>query len=100
MSEESTKKMTTIHSNVKDDLDDALRAEYDFGTMEMKPNRFAALFQDDQTDVHLVALDADVAADYPTAEEVNAALRRLVEIRTLAQMPLTEAVVKPAALTK
>jgi hypothetical protein len=59
-------------------MTDELRDEYDFDYSKAKPNRFAARAT---TAVRSVVLDADLAAAFPTAEAVNAALREY--LRTL-----------------
>jgi hypothetical protein len=49
--------------------------EYAFDAQRTRPNRFAAAMR---REVVTVVLDADVAAVFPTAEEVNRALRSLI----------------------
>ena len=55
---------------------DQLRDEYRFDYSNARPNRFAT--QVDQTCL-VVALDADVSEVFTTPEDVNKALRALIE---------------------
>ncbi len=52
-----------------------LLPEYDIDYSRAKPNRFAARL----TEVRMVALSPDVAAVFPDADSVNAALRTLMQ---------------------
>ena len=54
---------------------DDLLPEYDIDYSRAKPNRFAARL----TQVRMVALSPDVAAVFPNADSVNAALRTLMQ---------------------
>lgn len=54
---------------------DDLLPEYDIDYSRAKPNRFAARL----TEVRMVALSPDVAAVFPDADAVNAALRTLMQ---------------------
>ena len=54
---------------------DDLLPEYDVDYSRAKPNRFAARL----TQVRMVALSPDVAAVFPNADSVNAALRTLMQ---------------------
>lgn len=60
-----------------DDLEDELRPEYD-RTLLKNGVRGKHLAQY-RSGTNLVLLDSDVAKVYPTAESVNAALRRLMQ---------------------
>jgi hypothetical protein len=56
------------------DKTDEMLNEYDFDYSKAKPNRFAQKYRQDQ---RTVVLDDDVANDFPSAEAVNEALRKL-----------------------
>lgn len=62
--------------NESDENDDLL-PEYDLDFSKSKPNRFAEKYNRMK---RMVALDADVADDFPSSESVNEALRFLVRI--------------------
>lgn len=57
-------------------LADDLRAEYRFDYRKAKPNRFAAMTEEDRT---VVVLDPDVSKVFRTPDSVNAVLRAVVE---------------------
>ena len=59
------------------DENDELLPEYDLDFSKSKPNRFAEDYHKMQ---RTVVLDTDVAADFPSAEAVNEALRFLARI--------------------
>jgi hypothetical protein len=52
-----------------------LSPEYEFDYSQARPNRFANAMSGD---VHVILLDPDVAAAFPTTESVNSALRSLI----------------------
>ena len=60
-----------------DELDDELRPEYDRSVL--KNGVRGKYLAEYRSGTNLVLLDADVAKAYPTAEAVNAALRRLMQ---------------------
>jgi len=53
-----------------------LAEEYHFDYVKARPNRFAGAFAAEHL---LVALDPDVAAVFKTSEQVNCALRDLIQ---------------------
>lgn len=59
------------------DENDDLLPEYDLDFSKSKPNRFAEKYNKMK---RMVALDSDVAEDYPSSEAVNEALRFLSRI--------------------
>lgn len=65
----------TSSSDADTPADDML-PEYQLDYREARPNRFAP----QGTETHMVTLDADVAEVFTTSEEVNRALRALLEI--------------------
>ena len=60
---------------VEELMADDLLPEYDIDYSRARPNRFAARL----TEVRMVALSPDVAAVFPDADAVNAALRALMQ---------------------
>jgi hypothetical protein len=54
---------------------DGLEPEYVFDYAQASSNRFAKAMS---SDVHVILLDPDVAAAFPTTESVNTALRSLM----------------------
>lgn len=69
------KKKATTDDADKSGSDD-LRAEYRFDYRKAKPNRFAAMTEENRT---VVVLDPDVSKVFRTPDSVNAVLRALVE---------------------
>ena len=65
-----------------DTVSDEFLPEYRFDYSKARPNRFAARL----AQTHMVALEADVAAVFTSAEAVNAVLRALIQT-----MPQTSA---------
>lgn len=59
------------------DENDGLLPEYDLDFSKSKPNCFAEKYNQTK---RMVALDSDVAKDYPNSESVNEALRFLSRI--------------------
>ncbi len=57
--------------------DDEMKSEYRFNYSKARPNRFAEEYNRMKV---TVALDSDVAEDFPSAEAVNEALRFLARI--------------------
>lgn len=68
------------------DENDELLPEYDLDFSKSKPNRFAEEYN--RTKI-AVLLDSDVAADFPSSEAVNEALRFLSRITRQHQKELT-----------
>ena len=65
-----------------DDLDDELRPEYDRAVLKNGVRgKYLAQYR---SGTNLVLLDSDVAKVYPTAEAVNEALRRLMQLQEAA----------------
>lgn len=62
-----------------DDLSNDLRPEY--SRADLKDGVRGKYLAQHRSGKNLVLLDADVARIYPTAEAVNAALRRLMQLR-------------------
>ena len=60
-----------------DEKDDEMKSEYRFDYSKSRPNRFAEEYNRMKT---TVMLESDVAADFPTSEAVNEALRFLSRI--------------------
>jgi hypothetical protein len=58
---------------------DDLRDHYDFDYRQMKPNRYAALFGPLKPGGRIVYLEPEVAARFPTSEDVNRALKSLLD---------------------
>ena len=58
-----------------DTVSDELLPEYRFDYSKARPNRFAARL----AETRMVALEADVAAVFTSAEAVNAVLRALIQ---------------------
>jgi hypothetical protein len=61
--------------NDQPESSDELAPEYEFDYAQASPNRFANAMS---SDIHVILLDPDVAAAFPTTESVNTALRRLM----------------------
>ncbi len=68
-------KKTQASNSQTGDTDD-LRPEYRINYRKSRPNRFAGKAKDDR---RVVILEPDVAAVFKTSEEVNEALRGLME---------------------
>lgn len=66
-----------VNTKMKMDENDELLSEHDLDYSKSKPNRFVGKYQLTQ---RTVVLDSDVAADFPSAESVNEALRFLARI--------------------
>lgn len=65
-----------------DDLEDELRPEYDRAMLKNGVRgKYLAQYR---SGTNLVLLDSDVAKVYPTAEAVNDALRRLMQLQDTA----------------
>jgi hypothetical protein len=65
-----------------DDLEDELRPEYDRSVLkDGVRGKYLAQYR---SGTNLVLLDSDVAKVYPTAEAVNEALRRLMQLQEAA----------------
>jgi len=65
-----------------DDLEDELRSEYDRAVLKNGVRgKYLAQYR---SGTNLVLLDPDVAKVYPTAEAVNEALRRLMQLQEAA----------------
>ncbi|MDQ2730396.1 MAG: hypothetical protein M3Y56_01945 [Armatimonadota bacterium] len=65
-----------------DDLEDELRPEYDGAVLQNGVRgKYLAQYR---SGTNLVLLDSDVAKVYPTAEAVNEALRRLMQLQETA----------------
>ena len=62
-----------------DDLDDELRPEY--SRADLRNGVRGKYLAEYRSGTNLVLLDSDVAKLYPTAEAVNAALRRLMQLQ-------------------
>jgi hypothetical protein len=67
----------TIIGYMEMNKNDELLPEYDFDYKQVKPNCFAAKYQQTQ---RTVILDDDIADKFPSAESVNEALRFLVRV--------------------
>ncbi|MEP6904122.1 MAG: hypothetical protein ABJA66_20555 [Actinomycetota bacterium] len=67
--------------------DDEMKSEYRFDYSKSRPNRFAKEYNRMQ---RTVVLDSDVAADFPSSEAVNEALRFLARITKQHQGELTQ----------
>jgi hypothetical protein len=65
-----------------DDLEDELRPEYDRSVL--KNGVRGKYLTQYRSGTNLVLLDSDVAKVYPTAEAVNEALRRLMQLQEAA----------------
>jgi hypothetical protein len=69
-------------------VSDELRDEYQFDYRQAKPNRFATGVKKGG---RLVVLDPEVAAAFPRSEEVNAALRGLLQSKNGRRAPMAPA---------
>lgn len=67
-----------VYNDPNEDLEDDLLPEYDFGSMKEKFNPYAAQAARRQS-LHSVTLEADIAEVFQTSEQVNKALRALLE---------------------
>ena len=67
--------MTTNKTSLTTDESDDLRAEYDLGCTQSRPNRFASEMSGT---VVAVTLEPDVAEVFDTSESVNRALRSVI----------------------
>jgi len=73
-------RQVTILTEADDDPDDELRPEYDFDYSQAQPNHFAKQNQPaKQNGSATIVLEPDVAAVFTTSEQVNAALRALLQ---------------------
>lgn len=68
------------------DENDELLPEYDLDYSKSKPNRFAEKYNQMQ---RTIVLDSDIAAEFPSSESVNEALRFLVGITKKHEAELT-----------
>jgi len=69
------------------DENDDLLPEYEFDYSKAKPNRYAEKYNNQRR--RTVVLDSDVAADFPSSESVNEALRFLSRITNQHKNELT-----------
>ena len=65
----------TPNSEVNQNLEDELLAEYNFDYSKARPNRFTICKGEDSV---IVTLEPDVAKVFKTSEEVNKALRAIL----------------------
>ena len=73
-----TQSKTLPEAEPGDDLEDELRPEYDATILKNSiRGKYLAQYR---SGTNLVLLDSDVAKAYPTAEAVNEALRRLMQL--------------------
>lgn len=73
---------TSSETEPGDDLEDELRPEYDATVLKNGVRgKYLAPYR---SGTNLVLLDADVAKAYPSAEAVNEALRRLMQLQEAA----------------
>jgi hypothetical protein len=70
----------------KTNAEDEVRAEYDLTTLLKESTRGKYLAQY-EAGTNLVLLDPDVAAAFPTAESVNAALRLVMQLAAIPAAP-------------
>lgn len=78
-----------MNNEVKNEMEDELRPEYDFA--QMKGGVRGKYIEQYRRETNLVLLDADVAQAFPNDEAVNTALRLLMQI---AQRQQTNTVVQ------
>jgi hypothetical protein len=77
-----TQNNTSSGTEPGDNLEDDLRPEYDAAVLKNGVRgKYLAQYR---SGTNLVLLDADVAKAYPTAEAVNEALRRLMQLQEAA----------------
>ena len=67
-----------VYEDPTEDLEDELLPEYDFSSMKEKFNPYAAQAARRQS-LHSIILEADIAEVFQTSEQVNKALRALLE---------------------
>ncbi len=67
-----------VYEDPNEDLEDDLLPEYDFSSMNEKFNPYAAQAARRQS-VHSITLEDDSAEVFQTSEQVNKALRALLE---------------------
>ncbi len=79
-----------VYEDPTEDLEDELLPEYDFSCMKEKFNPYAAQAARRQS-LHSITLEADIAEVFQTSEQVNKALRALLEA-----VPPRSVQVKPA----
>lgn len=72
-----------MNREVDSDIEDELRSEYDFSQLEGGVRgKYVERYR---RGTNLVLLDPDVARSFPTEEDVNRALRLLIQVAQLQQ---------------